>query len=195
MSAPAERDPFSTIDPALARGQGQAIRRASERAEAVRVGAALDAFAAGLAPSTVAYMESCIRCGRCAEACEFYLATREAKYTPIWKIEPFRRHYARTAGAFAWLYRAIGVKQSEQVRLADLVPWRELIFDACTLCGRCTVVCPMAIDIAALIDRARGAMLEAGLGPEKHSLSAQDGASSGGSSSGVERKEAGVDPL
>lgn len=194
MSAPAARDPISAIDAAPPRGQGEVLGQGSQCAEVARVAAALDAFVAGLTPSAVAYLESCIRCGRCAETCEFYLVTREAKYTPIWKIEPFRRHYARTAGAFAWLFRAIGLKRSEQERLADLATWRELLFDACTLCGRCTVVCPMAIDIAALVDRARGAMLKAGLGPATHSLSVQDGASSGGSSSGAERKEAGGDP-
>jgi Fe-S oxidoreductase len=154
---------------------------------------ALEAFMADLSPSTAAYMESCIRCGKCAEACEFYLATGQAKYVPIWKVEPFRRHYARTAGSLAWLYRAIGLKQVAQVTLADLVQWQELVFDACTLCGRCTAICPMGIDIAALVERARRGMLRAGLGPTKHAAAGESGAAGDALSAGAHSTGQGID--
>ncbi len=44
--------------------------------------------------------------------------------------------------------------------------WEELLFDTCTMCGRCTTVCPMGIDIASIVGKARQAFVAAGLGPE-----------------------------
>ena len=34
---------------------------------------------------------------------------------------------------------------------SDLREWEELLFDTCTMCGRCTTVCPMGIDIASIV--------------------------------------------
>ena len=30
-------------------------------------------------------LEACTRCGMCADACPYYLATGKPEYTPIWK--------------------------------------------------------------------------------------------------------------
>jgi Fe-S oxidoreductase len=113
-------------------------------------------------------MESCIHCGNCAEACHFYLQTGDPKYTPIWKIEPFKQAYQREAGPFAWLYRALNLKP--KVTVEELEEWQELLYDSCTMCGRCTMICPMGIDIASLVGLARHGMFAAGLVP--HELAA-----------------------
>jgi len=49
----------------------------------------------------------------------------------------------------------------------ELQDWQELIYDSCTLCGRCTMACPMGIDIAELVKEARHGMYEAGLLPDR----------------------------
>ena len=36
-------------------------------------------------------LAACVHCGMCAEACLFYEATNDPKYTPIHKLEPMRR--------------------------------------------------------------------------------------------------------
>ncbi|HEY5000167.1 MAG TPA: (Fe-S)-binding protein, partial [Usitatibacter sp.] len=133
------------------------------RPEAERVAAAMDGFAKDFGRRAAIYMESCIHCGHCSEACHFYVATREAKYTPIWKLEPFKQAYKREAGPFSWAYRMLGLKRA--VTLAELEEWQELLYDSCTMCGRCTLACPMAIDIASLVGMARHGMFEAGLAP------------------------------
>jgi hypothetical protein len=38
----------------------------------------------------------------------FYLETRDPKYTPIWKLEPFKQAYKRESGPFAFWYRRSG---------------------------------------------------------------------------------------
>ncbi|MCZ7562838.1 MAG: (Fe-S)-binding protein [Burkholderiales bacterium] len=136
-----------------------------ERADAQRLAAASRAFARDFGRAAAAYMESCIHCGNCAEACHFYLATGDPKYTPIWKLEPFKQAYKREAGPFAWIYRVLNLKRA--VTVAELEEWQELLYDSCTMCGRCTQICPMGIDIASLVGLARHAMFEAGLVPHE----------------------------
>ena len=114
------------------------------------------------------HMESCVRCGLCAQACHFYLATGDAKYTPIRKLEPFRRAYLREASPFAPLVRALGLVKKPGI--ADLQQWQELLYDSCTMCGRCTLACPMGIDIAELVKEARHGMFKAGLVPDRLAL-------------------------
>ncbi len=134
-------------------------------ADAERVAIAMKSFTRDFTSATAAYMESCIHCGQCAEACHFYVATRDPKYTPIWKLEPFKQAYKREAGPFAWLYRALNLKH--EVTVKQLEQWQELLFDSCTMCGRCTMICPMGIDIAGLVGLARHGMHEAGLVPHE----------------------------
>ena len=136
-----------------------------DRADAERLAAAMSSFTRDFGRTAALYMESCIHCGNCAEACHFYLATQDPKYTPIWKLEPFKQAYKREAGPFAWLYRTLNLKPA--VTVAQLQEWQELIYDSCTMCGRCTMICPMGIDIASLVGLARHAMFQAGLVPHE----------------------------
>jgi len=136
-----------------------------ERSDADRLDAAQRAFVKDFGRAAAAYMESCIHCGNCAEACHFYLATGDPKYTPILKLEPFKQAYKREAGPFSWLYRALNLKRA--VTVEALEKWQELLYDSCTMCGRCTMICPMGIDIASLVGLARHAMFQAGLVPHE----------------------------
>ena len=133
------------------------------RPESERLEAAMSGFARDFGRSAAIYMESCIHCGHCAEACQFFLATREPKYTPIWKLEPFRQAWKREAGPFSWLPRALHAGREPSFEMLE--EWQELIYDSCTMCGRCTAACPMGIDIAALVGQARHGMFRAGLVP------------------------------
>lgn len=133
-----------------------------------RVDAAMHAFVGEFGVTASLHMESCVRCGLCAEACPFHAATGDAKYTPIRKLEPLRRAYQREAGPFAPLVRALGLVK--KLSIAELEQWQELIYDSCTMCGRCTLICPMGIDIAELVKEARHGMFRAGLVPERLAL-------------------------
>lgn len=133
-----------------------------------RAALALRTFMAEVGVTTALHMEACVRCGLCAEACHFYVTTGDAKYTPIHKLEPFRRAYLREASPLAPLVRALGLVK--QPKLAELAQWQELLYDSCTLCGRCTVACPMGIDIAELVKEARHGMFKAGLVPDRLAL-------------------------
>ncbi len=133
-----------------------------------RVERAMKGFVREFGSTAAIHMEACLRCGMCAEACHFYLATGEAKYTPVYKLEPFRQAYNREMGPFAPFYRMFGL--TPKVTIEELEKWQELIYDSCTMCGRCTMVCPMGIDIAELVKEARAGMFRAGLIPERLAL-------------------------
>lgn len=126
---------------------------------------ALDGFIREYGRLAAGYLEACVHCGMCAEACHFHEVTQEAIYTPIWKVTPFRRAYFREYGPFAPVYRMLGLRG--RPKPAELASWQHLLFEACTLCGRCSVVCPMGIDIAGLIAQTREGMAEAGLVPQE----------------------------
>ncbi len=133
--------------------------------DTVRVASAMEGFLSEFGPRAASYMNACVRCGLCAEACHFHLATGDAKYTPIHKIRPFEKAYGQMQAPFSSIKRALGI--APKIDISELQDWEELIFDSCTLCGRCTLACPMGIDIAELVKEARHGMFDAGLLPDR----------------------------
>jgi Fe-S oxidoreductase len=127
------------------------------------VAAAMRGFVADFGPSAALAMESCVHCGRCAEACQFYVQTSDPRYTPIYKIAPFKQAYGREVGPFAFIYRLFGIVP--KITADELQLWQELIYDSCNMCGRCSLICPMGIDIADLVEKARHGMFDGGLVP------------------------------
>lgn len=124
---------------------------------------AMQSFARDFGAATALNLEACIHCGMCADACHYFIATEDPKYTPILKVEPFKKAYRRESGAFSPFYKLLGLKK--KVSADELEKWQELLFDSCNQCGRCSLICPMGIDVAELIEMARRAMFEAGLAP------------------------------
>lgn len=136
--------------------------------EADRRDSAMRAFVRDIAVTAAVHLESCVRCGLCANACHFYVTTGDPKYTPIHKLRPLEQAYHRHVGPFAPFFRALGL--APRVTAEELEQWQELIFDSCTMCGRCTLACPMGIDIAELIKESRHGMFKAGLIPDRLEL-------------------------
>ena len=120
-------------------------------------------------------LESCVNCGYCSEACHFYRGTQDPKYTPTRKLDLLRRVHARESAAFAPITRLF----TRDIDLADLQEWQELVYDSCTECGRCSMVCPMGINIARGVNVMREALSEAGLAPLELMAVAQEQAGRG----------------
>ena len=133
----------------------------SEMPDDQRVKNAKDVYLANLDGSMAIDLESCIHCGMCAEACHFYIATQDAKYTPIRKLDLLKRVYRRELSPMRWLHRLY----TRDITADDLRDFEELVYDSCTECGRCSMICPMGIHIAGMVNVNRQAMTAAGIGP------------------------------
>jgi Fe-S oxidoreductase len=110
------------------------------------------------------YFESCVHCGICADACLFYTETGDPKYTPINKVEPMRRVYEQEFTLLGRLKKMVGL--SKPVTDAELEEWQSLAYDGCTLCGRCSLVCPVGNDITYMIRKFREGLSVSGHAPE-----------------------------
>ncbi len=130
-----------------------------------RVEQAMTHFSKDFGRTAATYLESCIHCGVCAEVCQYYVQTGDPKYTPIWKLEPFKQAYKRESSPFSWLFKTFNLKK--KVTAEQLEEWQHLLYDSCTVCGRCSLICPMGIDIASLVSQARHGMFKAGLIPHE----------------------------
>jgi Fe-S oxidoreductase len=115
--------------------------------------------------STVAaFFSSCTHCGMCADACLFYTETNEPERMPINKAEPLRRIWKSEYTLIGRVGKMFGL--TAKVDDALLTEWETLVYDSCTLCGRCSMVCPVGNDIALLIRKTREGMAAAGHAPD-----------------------------
>jgi Fe-S oxidoreductase len=110
------------------------------------------------------YFTSCVHCGMCADACLFYTETQDPKYTPIYKVKPFRKVWHQEYTFMGKLMKTLGL--AKPVTDEELAEWEELVYDSCTLCGRCSLVCPMGNDITYMIRHFREGMAASGHAPE-----------------------------
>ena len=124
----------------------------------------INAFKEQIDAPVAAFFSSCVSCGMCAEACLFYTETGDPKYTPIHKLEPMRRVWEQEYTLTGKIKRMLGL--SEPVTDELLQEWQELLYDSCTMCGRCSLVCPVGNDIAYMVRKAREGMVASGNAPE-----------------------------
>jgi len=110
-------------------------------------------------------LEACTRCGMCAEACHFYQATGVPEYAPVWKVELLRRAYEQRFTFGGRLRLALGL--DKRITDDDLASWSTIIYEACTLCNKCAMVCPMGIQLGPMIHEVRSAMAESDVVPEQ----------------------------
>lgn len=122
------------------------------------------AFKEVLDAPVASFFSSCVHCGLCAEACLFYTETGDPQYTPIHKLEPLRRVWQQEYTVLGRLKKLLGL--SAPVSDEELGRWETLVYDSCTLCGRCSMVCPAGNDIAYMVRKMREGMAAAGHAPE-----------------------------
>lgn len=129
------------------------------------IATAIETMVANIDASAASYLDACVHCGQCAEACHFYENTGDVRYAPVYKLDLINRAYKRHKDPLAPIKKLFGMVPPELTE-ADLNEWSDLIYDSCTLCGRCTIVCPMGIDIAGLVRKTREGLVAAEIVPE-----------------------------
>ena len=124
----------------------------------------LAAFTEVMDAPIASFFTSCVHCGLCAEACLFYTETGDPKYTPIYKLEPLKRHWQQEYTLLGRVKKALGL--AKPITDDELEAWSELVYDSCSLCGRCSMVCPVGNDIAYMVRKIREGMAVSGHAPE-----------------------------
>jgi len=124
----------------------------------------LNAFAEQIDAPIASFFNSCVHCGMCADACLFYTETGNPKYTPIYKLEPLRRFWKQEYTLMGRLKKVLGL--SKKITDDELEEWKELLYNSCTLCGRCSMVCPVGNDLAYMIRKTREGMAASGHAPK-----------------------------
>ena len=84
-----------------------------------------------------AYVETCIHCGLCSEACHYFLShDRDPRYSPVGKVKQTLWEMLKKRGRVS----------PEFIKQACLISSTQ-----CNLCKRCAMYCPFGIDVAYLM--------------------------------------------
>jgi Fe-S oxidoreductase/ActR/RegA family two-component response regulator len=144
-------------------------KRRSHKAQEVlkRLGKKLNRQVAG---SLVA----CVHCGMCTDSCHYVLANPgDPTYAPAYKADKirklFKRHYDWTGRVFPWWVKAGSVFTDE-----ELEELKDVVFGKCTNCRRCSLNCPMGVDLATFNRMARGLLVSVGIMPEGVAVVSKD---------------------
>ena len=123
----------------------------------------IDFIKAQIDAPVASFFSSCVHCGLCAEACLFYTETEDPKYTPINKVEPMRRIWEQEYTVLGMLKSKLGL--SKPVDEETFKEWETMVYDGCSLCGRCSLACPVGNDISGMIRKIREGFAAAGHAP------------------------------
>jgi len=119
-------------------------------------------------------MVACVHCGLCTDSCHYVLANPgDPTYAPAYKADQirklFKRHYDWTGRVFPWWVKAKSVYTDE-----ELEELKDIVFGRCTNCRRCSLNCPMGVDLATFNRMARGLLVSVGIMPEGVAVVSKD---------------------
>ncbi len=117
---------------------------------------------------------ACVHCGLCTESCHYVLANPgDPTYAPAYKGDLlrklFKRHFDWTGRVFPWWVKAGSVWTDE-----ELEELKDTVFGKCTNCRRCSLNCPMGVDLATFNRMARGLLVSVGIMPEGVAVVSKD---------------------
>ncbi len=91
------------------------------------------------------YLDSCVRCGACADKCHFFLGTGEPRNMPVVRAEMLRSVYRNDFPLAEKILK--GFSGSRRLTKEVVKEWH-MFYYQCTECRRCSVFCPLGIDTA-----------------------------------------------
>ncbi len=107
------------------------------------------------------YLDSCVKCGSCADKCHYFLGTGDPKNMPVARQDLFRSVYRRYFTPAGKLFGGlVGARELTQEVLDEWYSY----FHQCSQCRRCSVFCPYGIDTAEISMAAREVMDHIGVG-------------------------------
>jgi len=91
------------------------------------------------------FMDTCVRCGACADKCHFFLGSGDPRNMPVLRAELLRSIYRKD---FTAMGRLFGELAGARELTPDVIKEWFYYFYQCTECRRCSVFCPYGIDTA-----------------------------------------------
>jgi [DsrC]-trisulfide reductase subunit K len=91
------------------------------------------------------FLDICVRCGACADKCQFFIGSGDPKNMPVLRAELLRsvyRNYFTNSG------KILGKRAGARELTVDVLKEWFYYFYQCTECRRCSVFCPYGIDQA-----------------------------------------------
>jgi Fe-S oxidoreductase len=98
------------------------------------------------------FLDTCVRCGACADKCHFFIGSGDPKNMPVLRAELLRSVYRND---FTTAGRILGRIAGARRLTPDLIKEWYYYFYQCTECRRCSVFCPYGIDTAEITMFAR----------------------------------------
>lgn len=124
----------------------------------------LEVFQSKLKAAEVSFLNSCVRCGLCADSCHYHRADPTLENIPARKLDHVAsvfKAYCTTMGKLA--PALVGARKLDR----DMArAWVDAVFGRCSLCGRCSINCTIGIPMPSLFRAARAALGAMGLVPD-----------------------------
>lgn len=98
------------------------------------------------------FMDTCVRCGACADKCHFFLGTGDPKNMPVLRAELIRSVYRND---FPMAEKILKSFSGSRKLTPEVIKEWHMYFNQCTECRRCSVFCPFGIDTAEITMMAR----------------------------------------
>jgi len=146
----------------------------SKQARSHKAEKVLERFSKKLNRQIVGSLTACVHCGMCTTSCHYVLANPgDPTYAPAYKADKirklFKKHHDWTGRVAPWWVKAGSVYTDE-----DLEELKDTVFGKCTNCRRCTLNCPMGVDLATFNRMARGLLVSVGVMPEGVAVVSKD---------------------
>ncbi|MDD4603431.1 MAG: (Fe-S)-binding protein [Bacteroidales bacterium] len=123
----------------------------------------LDVFQNPADSKLITHLNSCVHCGLCAESCIYYLATKDDRFIPARKVDLVASVYKRYCTHIGKVFPSIvNARELNEETTEEMV---DLLFGACTMCGRCTAHCSIGVDISFIVKTGRTMLSNMGMVP------------------------------
>jgi len=103
-------------------------------------------------------LDACVKCGSCVSVCPVYAQTQQLE-TTMGGLYSNLKSFVRKSFGLPGMFFESTKKVEDTIKIYSEYPY------LCTLCGRCTTVCPAFIDTKELRISTRGFMVEKGAYP------------------------------
>ncbi|MFC2134801.1 (Fe-S)-binding protein [Bacteroidota bacterium] len=146
----------------------------------------LDLFNSKLDGKFITHLNACVHCGLCGDSCHYYLATKDERFIPGRKVDLISSIYRRYHTLGGRLFpKFFGARDYNEETISEMV---DILYGACTMCGRCSTHCSIGVDVAFLVRTSRMMLEEMKLVP-KGLQSTVDAAIQTGNNMGIPRQE------